>query len=98
MRAALPGPWFAKATAAPGVYVVAPENGRGIVATVNGRANADKVAAAHELYTALAAIGAMPNGYCFCFGERNSRDGSEHHDHTGECWAARAALARAEGL
>lgn len=49
-----------------------------------------------ELLAALQGIGALPNGYCFCFAVNRVADRPEH-EHTGECQAARAAIRRAQG-
>lgn len=46
-------------------------------------------ARARKLREALAALGSMPGGYCFCYG--NDRD-AEKQAHTGECLEARSAL------
>lgn len=60
------------------------------------KANAHLIAAAPDLVSALQALGVLPDGYCFCF--NSSRDASRpEHEHTGECRAARAALAKARG-
>jgi hypothetical protein len=54
------------------------------------------IAAAPDLLDALTGIGVLPEGYCFC--RPNQRDATRpDHDHTGECRAARAAIAKAEG-
>lgn len=49
---------------------------------------------APELYSALQAIGALPDGYCFCFSGPRLRSGTGD-DHTWECRDARAVLAKA---
>jgi hypothetical protein len=54
----------------------------------NTQLRADNV----RLRDALAALGSMPTGYCFC---RDARD-PDKSDHTGECVAARAVLANEE--
>lgn len=47
-----------------------------------------------ELLVSLQALGVMPEGYCFCFG--NNRDALKPDaEHTGECLDARAAIAKA---
>lgn len=56
-----------------------------------GQANARLIAAAPELLEALEGLGCKPDGYCFCNGQ------GENGAHTGECNAARAAIAKATG-
>lgn len=56
-------------------------------------ANAQLYATAPKLYDALAALGALPDGYCFCPSDRDAWKPEDQH--TGECRAARAALAEA---
>jgi len=60
------------------------------------KSNARLIAAAPDLLEALQGLGAMPGGYCFCF--NSIRDSLKpDHEHTGECRAARAAIAKVEG-
>ena len=56
------------------------------------------IAAAPDLLEALQGLGAMPEGYCFCFGGNRKRNAARpDHQHTGKCRAARAAIAKATG-
>lgn len=55
-------------------------------------ANANLLAASWDLRAALQALGAKPDGYCFCHSQEQIAAG-----HTGECRDARAALAKAKG-
>lgn len=41
---------------------------------------------------ALEALGALPDGYCFCHRNRDAH--KPEHEHTGECREARAAIER----
>ncbi len=45
-----------------------------------------------ELLAALQGLGSKPSGCCFCWTQEQTDNG-----HTGECLAAQAAIARAEG-
>ena len=54
-------------------------------------------AAAPDLLAACEGLGAMPEGYCFCYGHRRDPLKPEH-EHTGECREARAAIAKAKGV
>ena len=47
------------------------------------------------LLTAAEALGAMPQGYCFCSRDRIGDDSKVHEP---ECAAMRAAIAKARGL
>jgi len=48
------------------------------------------------LVKSIQALGAMPEGYCFCFG--NERDPNKpEHEHTGECRDLRSALKAVQG-
>lgn len=50
---------------------------------------------AEELLLALQAVGAMPEGCCFCYG--HGRDAKKpEEEHVGECREARAAIKKAE--
>jgi len=46
---------------------------------------------------ALEALGVMPEGYCFCAYERDPLKDLKGIPHTGECGAARSALAAHKG-
>ena len=50
--------------------------------------------AAPDLLTAAEALGAMPQGYCFCSKDRIGDDSKVHEP---ECAAMRAAIAKARG-
>lgn len=57
---------------------------------VSGERNITKL---NNLNDALVALGSMPDGYCWCFGHH--RDPLKPlSEHTGECCAAKAALAK----
>lgn len=48
-----------------------------------------------EVLDALEAIGVLPEGYCFCFGQAYKRDANRpDHAHTGECRDAREVIKR----
>ena len=51
---------------------------------------------ARRLYSALAALGAKPYGYCSCPSGRVPADGAPDASHTGECREARAAISSYE--
>jgi hypothetical protein len=60
------------------------------------RANGRLIAAAPELIEALEALGALPEGYCFCYGGKRDANKPES-EHFGECREARAAIRKARG-
>jgi hypothetical protein len=72
------------------------ENAAFIVLAVNAYEKDQEIK--KELLEALQAIGALPDGYCFC---PEGRGGGEVNNfgnaHTGECEDARNAIAKAEG-
>jgi hypothetical protein len=54
-------------------------------------ANARLIAAAPNLLEALQALGAKPEGYCFCLNQEQINNG-----HTGECIDAQQAIEKAK--
>ena len=56
--------------------------------------NKDAINAAPGMKRALEGLGAMPGGFCFCFGHERS---AQKETHTGECNEARTALSVARG-
>ena len=86
-----------------GKHSVVSNDDRTIAEVIEGRergreegvaARARILAAAPDLLDSLVALGVMPEGYCFCFG--NNRDPMKT-DHTGECRLARLAINKAHG-
>ena len=105
-KAATPGPWKAGGCSGRMIYDKDGYNvsdtdlqrNANHVITANPKAVLDLCAYALEIEAdnkrmreALGALGAMPEGYCFCFGNRRDPLKPEH-EHTGECRDARAAL------
>ena len=96
-----PGPW-----AANGGSIYAPDGDEEpwVIAEVmdccgypddQSSANTSLIAAAPTLLEAAEALGAMPEGYCFC---SENRIGDESKKHEPECADMRAAIAKARGV
>ena len=76
-------------------YVLAVAIGDVVDLEEQAEANARLIAAAPDLLTAAEALGAMPQGYCFCSRDRIGDDSKVHEP---ECAAMRAAIVKARGL
>jgi hypothetical protein len=95
-----PGPWKFYSVGRPshpdGIYLILTDNDvRAIVETFHDsdedEANARLIAAAPNLLEALQALGAKPEGYCFCLNQEQINNG-----HTGECIDAQQAIEKAK--
>lgn len=93
-----PGPWRIHDMEADAIVAQGPNGGAEVANVANScwrqnlRADAVLIAAAPSLLAAAEALGAMPEGYCFCSKDRIGDDSKTHEP---ECRDLRLAIAQA---